>query len=431
MVGHITTPETVPIAEFHYTNLKTPQSFRLLRILAASSGLDDINCTLEDYNRDDKHCPPYAALSYTWGDADVRTPIKVNGATILVTTNLYDALLRLRRNIPNILIWIDALCIDQQNPAERGHQVAQMRAIYSGARRVLSWLGLAPSWTIIAELFDSMKLHYRNCISSHAADGECSAFYEAKLIGTLRYLTELPYWSRIWIVQEVVVASNLTLMCGEAMIPWRVFARFVKLAYYGHFGGARHGQGRLENSPKIFKLMHWRHAGVTLTDTLAWTSKSLATASRDRIYALLGLVDQDPHIEADYTLSTCALYSQVICGLYVESPSLFASAQAAKPLKEISGPNPTPTDGMIELSAQALVNSNACEDATRPLELLFPRHWDSSRKQADEALEADAQGQDSRTPCSGEGCSLSFVLDQAILLNRAESDRCSLSGPGK
>ncbi|KAH7389405.1 hypothetical protein DE146DRAFT_635128 [Phaeosphaeria sp. MPI-PUGE-AT-0046c] len=84
-----------------------------------------------------------------------------------------------------------------------------------------------------------------------------------------------------------VLAATPTLICEDNIVQQRTFAGFVKVAYYGYLDGDRPGQGRLENSPKIFKLMHLRHTGVTLSDAIAWTSKSLATGARDRIYASL------------------------------------------------------------------------------------------------------------------------------------------------
>lgn len=218
---------------FPYTTLETPHSFRLLRILHESDSSDDIHCTIEEYDRADEECPRYTALSYAWGDTNTRKPIKLNGKTVLVVMNLYEALLHLRRRVPNMFIWIDALCIDQENPAERGHQVAQMRAIYSEAQRVISWL--EPAGESVANLFNTIRRHHRTCTPVFVADGNCTPMYDHNIDEALRYIVELAYWTRIWIVQEIVVATSLTLMCGDNMMPWPVFAKFVKLAYYGHF----------------------------------------------------------------------------------------------------------------------------------------------------------------------------------------------------
>ncbi|RYP67935.1 hypothetical protein DL771_006968 [Monosporascus sp. 5C6A] len=90
--------------------------------------------------------PSYEALSYAWGSTDNPKSIMVDGAaddanTILVTENLDVALRHLRRTGESRTLWIDAICIDQNNVAERGHQVSMMTNVYARASQVLIWLG--------------------------------------------------------------------------------------------------------------------------------------------------------------------------------------------------------------------------------------------------------------------------------------------------
>ncbi|KAI8225327.1 Heterokaryon incompatibility protein 6, OR allele [Colletotrichum sp. SAR 10_96] len=83
---------------------------------------------------------PYEALSYAWGSTDQSETITANGQILHVTKNLYSALEHLRQK-ENRILWIDAICIDQTNLQERGHQVGQMSDIYRQADQVLVWLG--------------------------------------------------------------------------------------------------------------------------------------------------------------------------------------------------------------------------------------------------------------------------------------------------
>ncbi|KAH6715591.1 heterokaryon incompatibility, partial [Leptodontidium sp. MPI-SDFR-AT-0119] len=86
----------------------------------------------------------YQALSYTWGKADgSNLKIWVNGVLVPVRRNLLCALRVLRADpmAGSLPIWIDALCINQQDVLERGHQVDMMGVIYRGAQRVIAWLG--------------------------------------------------------------------------------------------------------------------------------------------------------------------------------------------------------------------------------------------------------------------------------------------------
>jgi hypothetical protein len=85
----------------------------------------------------------YVALSYVCGTDQPSIPIDCGNGTlpVLVTKNCHAALRRLRKTSRKRTLWIDALCINQQDKDERGYQVAMMKDIYSNASRVYIWLG--------------------------------------------------------------------------------------------------------------------------------------------------------------------------------------------------------------------------------------------------------------------------------------------------
>jgi hypothetical protein len=125
-------------------------SIRLLRLWPDAREAE-IRCELFDYDLGNTGTPHlYEALSYVWGDAQQKKRISIDSGYctsghdrchVEVTSNLHEALLNLRdRTIPRIL-WIDALCINQQDVEERGRQVRFMTSIYSSASRVIVWLG--------------------------------------------------------------------------------------------------------------------------------------------------------------------------------------------------------------------------------------------------------------------------------------------------
>jgi hypothetical protein len=103
-----------------------------IRIVLVRPGkpTDPIVCDLEIMFLDGEG-HDYQALSYVWGDATMQHSITLNGHIHHVTGNLLAALHRLR--MPTIVrkLWIDALCIDQSNVAERNTQVKMMKRIYS------------------------------------------------------------------------------------------------------------------------------------------------------------------------------------------------------------------------------------------------------------------------------------------------------------
>jgi hypothetical protein len=85
--------------------------------------------------------PRYQTLSYTWGSSRKTDTIIVNGYPFSVTRNLFEALCKLRTEDPGTNWWVDAICINQEDIAERNEQVSLMRAIYKESQEVLIWLG--------------------------------------------------------------------------------------------------------------------------------------------------------------------------------------------------------------------------------------------------------------------------------------------------
>lgn len=121
-------------------NLGRP-AIRLLSLHRGGTS-SEISCSLfqaELHQRD--NAISYEALSYTWGSPDMTETIIVDGYHLNVTSHLYIALQHLRYEDEDRILWIDAICIDQGNKKERGHQVEQMGKIYKEADRVIFWLG--------------------------------------------------------------------------------------------------------------------------------------------------------------------------------------------------------------------------------------------------------------------------------------------------
>ncbi|KAI4232402.1 MAG: hypothetical protein LQ349_005047, partial [Xanthoria aureola] len=146
---------TQAASEYEYKSLRDSQ-IRLLTITSISS--DGITCDLEHSEFD--NCPIYDALSYAWGEQDSNRPtLHCNGRFISISPHLNSALERFYRGwenddpsdrLPCPRIWVDAVCINQNNHIEKGHQVAKMAQIYARARRVIVWLGEEENWSEMA-----------------------------------------------------------------------------------------------------------------------------------------------------------------------------------------------------------------------------------------------------------------------------------------
>jgi hypothetical protein len=125
---------------FVYEPLDLEQSqIRLLKLLPGN-GRQRIECASFTASLEEKGFT-YEALSYTWGSKHTTDTILLDGKPFLVTSNLNDALRRLRHPDESRTLWVDAICINQQDNTERSQQVGLMRRIYNQASKVVIWLG--------------------------------------------------------------------------------------------------------------------------------------------------------------------------------------------------------------------------------------------------------------------------------------------------
>ena len=130
---------------YEYTTIdKEASEIRLMTILPDVFG-SEVRITIQNHVFTESQIPVYEALSYAWGsnEKSVMIHIEETGGDrmLAVTSNLAEALQYLRYEDRPRVLWIDAICVDQQNVPERGHQVSRMADIYRSANPVLIWLG--------------------------------------------------------------------------------------------------------------------------------------------------------------------------------------------------------------------------------------------------------------------------------------------------
>jgi Heterokaryon incompatibility protein (HET) len=165
--------------------------------------------------------PVYDALSYTWGDPSITTTISLDGdQNFSVTTNLERALQDLRLEGEIRTIWVDAVCIDQKNLAERSQQVSIMRTIYSKASLVRVWIGL--DIDMHAPAFAKLS-NFGSTTSSHAVDdlGNDPDFWSP-----LEPLFSHRYWTRLWVQQELLHASDFVVHCRRELLSGKCIMMF-------------------------------------------------------------------------------------------------------------------------------------------------------------------------------------------------------------
>jgi hypothetical protein len=182
--------------------------------------------------------PSYEALSYEWGAPKSDDfHVKLNRKIVKVRENLWWALKHLRLQTEYRLLWIDALCINQSDIMERNHQVAQMARIYSQAWKVIAWIGRdfthqetfavnegATAVPFLQELNSGSIHQYPYMEWNDRRKGYVRGRHTNKW-DALKLFFRRKYWSRLWIVQEILLANDLSVQCGSANIPWEHFAK--------------------------------------------------------------------------------------------------------------------------------------------------------------------------------------------------------------
>lgn len=243
--------------------------------------------------------PEDTAVSYTWSDAggnrDLREVIFLGDlwTPLLITSNCAAALRRLRSGHVVQTLWVDSICINQSSTREKSHQVGLMRDIFSRASNVKIFLGDdedTPDAHLLKETSESLFYN------ANQGDVVWSAIRDHVAV---RALFDRPYWSRIWVIQEVLLSKRAIVLLGKTAVPLKSLLA-ARLA-------------EPDGSEREFSVPPWLGLGKALpiedfnglSTLLTETSGCFATDPKDMIFALLGLV-QGAHLEglvADYSKS--------------------------------------------------------------------------------------------------------------------------------
>ncbi|KAM0351646.1 hypothetical protein ACHAPU_002656 [Fusarium lateritium] len=297
--------------------------FRLIRLEKGSGPL--LECHLfQAYLDDEATIIPYKALSYVWGSQDTPREVRVNGKTMFITESLHDALKHLRQPYEDEVLWVDALCIDQSDIRERGHQVSHMGEIYRKADKVMIWLGFfSGDAALLKYSIDDFDRH----ISSGPFPkwpredprwkerwkqvlGVTELRNHEKLANGFQSFMESAWFTRVWILQEVANAKTAVIRCNLGSIPTKVFAL---LPYILDVQISQQCQAVLDIMPGPSKLTSWWNENRTLGMLLHKFENCRATDPRDRVFALLGMASdmQNTAIQADYSIAEDALVGDI------------------------------------------------------------------------------------------------------------------------
>lgn len=292
------------------------KEIRLLRLLPEvdSTLKSNVRCEIIHASLDDS--PLYEALSYVWGNPDVTVAISLNGRDFQVTEDLHTALLHLRQPDEVRVVWIDALCIDQNNISERTSQVAQMGSVYRQASKVVLFLGpeeedLNGALHFFREFAANPNLHYQTSLSPHFTYKNMTFDQRDLRVQITRFLS-LPWWLRLWTAQEFALAEEAVFQYGRHLVRASLIGkcwddlRAHRLSYCKaphrifSWNHTNRQEGDLDAFNKFgnrYRLRHFRSHGITSAmEFLTWVNYfrcSKTSDPRDQIFALLGLLHED------------------------------------------------------------------------------------------------------------------------------------------
>ncbi|CAA9956733.1 HET domain containing protein [Pyrenophora teres f. maculata] len=305
---------TASLPRLQYSPLDaTKKSVRLFEIIPEPE-YSPLKANLVVCDLDDK--PSYIALSYTWDKDGVGKHIQIDGTSFIVGASLWNFLQQYRKKEylktcceeepqKSVPLWIDAICIDQANIPERNHQVSLMRDVYTGAVSVIVWLGLAQKNEELAFL-----------LARYPDLRHVEEFYTA-----LADVLNKPYWGRVWVVQEFVLAQSVDIWCGDFAVDaatvegiWRnglistpiasptsmiyTSRGYLLFKYRRDFKHTKHYRREIlgRRNSKTVK------ATFRLRDLLQAFASSQSSEAFDKVYGFLGVASQGrgERIQPDY-----------------------------------------------------------------------------------------------------------------------------------
>lgn len=294
---------------------------------------------------------PFIALSYVWGACDPGRTILLNGKIKTVTPNLHDALFHIRGKLAQLKpvpLWVDAVCINQEDWDERAQQVAKMADIYSRASTVLFWLGpveerSAPTFVVdddysgamgVLSTIDRLRISLREAGFDSVnpwllADKMYKNIPEGNVIIelnlALRVIYSLPLWTRVWIMQELVLAKHAFLLWGQNVIDFAVLE--AQHSVRDDFAPSGLYFMRYEESLRLYGMAQQtiglRSRTPNLLESLLAIRYRHATNPLDYVYGILGVsrIGTDT-LTPDYTDTIRAVYTNAFRIVFRQEPNL-------------------------------------------------------------------------------------------------------------
>jgi hypothetical protein len=307
---------------FRYSTLDSSKGeIRLISLQPSNEHSAAIRCEIFHASLEEE--PAFEALSYAWGDTTASSQIFVNDDEFYVTLSLETALRYIREQHTARTLWIDAICINQRDIRERSEQVSLMGRIYSSAMCDLLWLG--EDTGLDDDVASVLEREYgeneQESVAFLMNDLFTLADFQTRVIGEIRTLFDVPMvWSRIWIVQEVVLAWDVQVLYGKRKFPWQTL-RYVcigvarqQLSCLWPDGSALIFSKGLSCASNLLSFRQSKSTSFTLPLSEIWNrfGRFGATDPRDRVFGILGFLQDDLGVQMDYAKCPEEIYIEVV-----------------------------------------------------------------------------------------------------------------------
>jgi len=301
-------------------------SKREIRLLVLNPGSQELRGRLIHASLEAK--PSFEALSYTWGQPPFHQSILIDNYIFHIGPNLEVALRKLREPDVSRTLWIDAICINQNDELERRQQIQEMQHIFASAVQVRAWLGEdCKHGELAISLLERLQ-------EGHLAKFRADNFSSTEWLALKNFWSQ-PYFKRIWIVQEIAVAHERALIgYGSRWIQRSAFenALNILIAHRNNhetllWEGIDSDMDWFLNLSQICRCDIHPHANRNLQDLeslLYVTEHFEATVNHDHFFALLGLSREEDRlaIPIDYSGCFADLCSKVLLHIIVRTGSL-------------------------------------------------------------------------------------------------------------
>ncbi|KAH8804435.1 heterokaryon incompatibility protein-domain-containing protein [Xylogone sp. PMI_703] len=307
----------IGLQPYRYEPLCSRDSIRLLVLEPAESVSMPLQGSILQIRRHEEtakldSCRSYSALSYVWGRPIFSQQILLKSDSteynsyLLITENVKDILKSLRKAHKPRYLWIDAICLDQQNDEEKAEQIPLMGEIYSQAHKVHIWLG-SDNEDETAKVFVFFRLLVLFPAQAEATDIFDGAEAAASQI---KRFFQRPWFQRRWILQEAALAQYGIMYSGGHSIPYTMFVSACRKLQSSVYGREEYGvQMTLtlsETKKNLFALL-WM------------LDRSICSDKRDRIAALYGFLPAGSRLSLEYNTGYMNIYKQHAIAL-INSP---------------------------------------------------------------------------------------------------------------